>query len=141
MAIGTIAPAHAHGGGGGGGKSSGPTAFASLTNNNLTDAATTGIDSIQGTYKPKIASSVAAGATSNGQLKGSSSTSQSQLSFHAYPIPGDTTDNCEMLFVMDNATGAITNATADAFGAPGAVNCSVTVSGQTVMFSVSAPGH
>jgi hypothetical protein len=139
MAIGTIAPAHAHGGGGG--KSSGPVATPSLTNNNLTDAASVSVIGWTGAYKPKIASSVAAGATSSGQLKASSTVGQSDLHFRVFPIPGDTADNCEMDFLMDNTTGAIGNPTAAAFGAPGAVNCSVTVTGQSVMFSASAAGH
>jgi hypothetical protein len=126
---------------GGGGKGSSFNALPSLTNNNLTDAATVGSVVWSGRYKPQIASSVAAGATSSGKLTTSKGTGADSLTFNAYPIPGDTGDFCVMQFFIESPTGVISQSEAAARGAAGAVNCSVVISGTSVAFSVSAPGH
>jgi hypothetical protein len=134
-AMATAATAH------GGGKGSSFNALPSLTNNNLTDAVTVGSVVWSGRYKPQIASSVAAGATSRGQLTTSSGTGADSLTFNAYPIPGDTGDFCVMQFFIESSTGVISQSEASARGAAGAVSCSVVISGTSVSFSASAPGH
>jgi hypothetical protein len=126
---------------GGPAKKSSFDAFPSLTNNNLTDAVTVGSVVFSGRYRPQIASSVAAGATSSGQLTTSSGTGADSLTFNAYPIPGDTGDFCVMQFFIESSTGVISQSEAAARGAAGAVSCSVVISGTSVTFSASAPGH